>query len=112
MLGRATAILRPDTALLKAAGGLSDNNHECDLTTGYLVLLTITKVRKEREYRGVIVRQPAPLARIHAASGSGRDAVHPDLAYFLRNGFGPAEQSDNSVIDRFCRSLNPFTRPC
>jgi hypothetical protein len=108
----ATAILRPDTALLKTAGCLSDNNHECDLTAGYPVLLTITKVRKEREYRGVVVRQPAPLSRVHAASGSGRDAVHLDLAYFLRNGFGSAEQSDNSVFDRFCRSLNPFTRPC
>jgi len=68
---RATAILRPDTALLKAAGGLSENNHECDLTTGYPVLLTITKECKERKYRGVAIRQPAPLARVHAASDSG-----------------------------------------
>ena len=54
----------------------------------YALLLTITKVRKEREYRGVAVRQFAPLARVHAASGSGRNAVHPNLALFLRTGPG------------------------
>ena len=80
---RATAILRPGAFLHEAAGGLSDNNPECDPTIIYPVLLTITKIRKKREDRGVVVRKPAPLARVHAASLAGCGAVHPDPAFFL-----------------------------
>jgi hypothetical protein len=85
------AIVRPFAVLLETAGGLLDSHHDKNPCGDYAVLLTITKVRKERKYRGVAVRQFAPLARVHAASGSGRNAVHPNLALFLSSGSGPAE---------------------
>ena len=85
------AIVRQTTVFLKTAGNLSDNHHDRNPIIGYQILLTITKVRKEREYRGVAVRQFTPLARVHAASGSGRNAVHLNLALFPGTGSGPAE---------------------
>ena len=30
----------------------------------------------------------------------------------MSNGVGPAEQNDDSIFDRFCRSLQTFTRLC
>jgi len=85
------AIVRPFVVFLETAGGLLDSHHDRNPCGDYALLLTITKVREEREYRGVAVRQFAPLARVHAASGSGRNAVHPNLALFLSTGSGPAE---------------------
>jgi hypothetical protein len=68
---KATAIVRPYATFLETAGGLSDKRHEWITVAGYPELLTITKECKERENRGVTAGQFAPLARVHAASGSG-----------------------------------------
>lgn len=106
------AIVRPCAVLLETAGGLLDSHHDRNPCGDYAVLLTITKVRKEREYRGVAARQFAPLARVHAASGSGRNAVHPNLALFPGTGSGLAEQINDPILDRICRSPYPFTRLC
>ena len=106
------AIVRPVAILLETAGGLLDQCHERITVAGYPELLTITKECKEREYRGVALRQSAPLSRVHAASGFGREAVQPCLALQLSNGVGPAEQTNDSITDRFCRSLQSFTRLC
>jgi len=61
-------MFRPDAAFLETAGGLLKHHREWDLVPGYPELLTITKECKERKYRGVVVRLPAPLACVHAAS--------------------------------------------
>ena len=66
------ALLRSDAALLETAGGLSDKRHEWITVAGYPELLTITKECKERESRGVASCQSGPLARVHAASDTGR----------------------------------------
>jgi len=66
------AIVRPFAVLPETAGGLLDSHYDRNPCGDYAVLLTITKVRKEREYRGVAVSKFAPLARVHAASDTGR----------------------------------------
>ena len=106
------AIVRPCAVLLETAGGLLDSHHDRNPCGDYAVLLTITKVGEERKDRGVAARQFAPLARVHAASGSGRNAVHPNLALFLGTGSGLAEQINDPIFDRICRSPYPFTRLC
>jgi hypothetical protein len=106
------AIVQPFAVFFETAGGLLDSHHDRNPCGDYAVLLTITKECKERESRGVAVRQFAPLARVHAASGSGRNAVHSNLALVLGTESGPAEQTNNSILDRICRSPYPFTRLC
>ncbi|WP_292421285.1 hypothetical protein, partial [Methanoregula sp.] len=97
------AIVRPDAAFLKTAGDLSDQYHKRITVTGYPELLTRTKECKERNSRGVALCQLAPLSRVHAASDTGRQVVRLCLARCLSNGIGPAEQTNDSITDRFCR---------
>lgn len=106
------ASVQPGAALIETAGGLSDQCPKRITVAGYPELLTITKECEERKYRGVALGQLAPLSRVHAASGSGREAVQPCLALQLSNGIGPAEETNDSIFDRFSRSLQTFTRLC
>ena len=85
------ATVRPFVVFLETAGGLLDLRHDRNPCGDYALLLTITKVREEREYRGVAVRQFAPLARVHAASGPGCQTVQYCLALRLSNGVRSAE---------------------
>ena len=82
------------------------------MVAGYPILLTITKECKERKSRGMAWRQSGPLARVHAASDTGCQNVQTCLALRESNGVGPAEQTNDSITDRFCRSLQSFTRLC